>query len=554
MRSDKVKKGVDRAPHRSLMRATGLSDSDIDKPIIGIANSYNEFVPGHVHLDELAESVKEGVRQGGGTPVEFNTIAVDDGIAMGHEGMFASLPSREIIADSVELEGFAHQFDGLVLMASCDKILPGMLLGAARLKLPTVVVTGGPMESGCFHGDSVDLSSVFEAVPKVKEGEMDEDELLELEKNACPGAGSCAGMFTANTMGSITEAMGLSLPFAATAPSRSTERRNIARESGKQVVKNVMDERTMADMVRPENFFNGLKIGMALGGSTNMVLHMLAFAKEAGVSFDLDDVGRVGNKVSHLAELSPAGPHDVGDLHRAGGVPGVMNKMFDELEESASVVESNSLSERLVRESGEVDGEIIKDPANPAHDEGSIAVLKGSLAPNGGIVKRTAVDEGMLTHQGTAKVFESEEGSVEAIDSGEIEPGDVVVIRHEGPKGGPGMREMLTPTSRISGGELAGEVALITDGRFSGATRGAAIGHVAPEAAAGGPIGLVEDGDRIEIDVSNGVLDLKVPEEELNERASRRNESEREKNTYGRKFLARYAKLVSGADKGAILE
>lgn len=553
MRSDKVKKGVDRAPHRSLMRATGLSDSDIDKPIIGIANSYNEFVPGHVHLDELAESVKEGVRQGGGTPVEFNTIAVGDGIAMGHEGMFASLPSREIIADSVELEGFAHQFDGLVLMASCDKILPGMLLGGARLKLPTVVVTGGPMESGCFHGDSVDLSSVFEAVPKVKEGEMEEDELLELEKNACPGAGSCAGMFTANTMGSITEAMGLSLPFAATAPSRSTERRNIARESGKQVVKNVMDERTMADMVRPENFFNGLKLGMALGGSTNMVLHMLAFAKEAGVSFDLDDVGRIGNKVPHLAELSPAGPHDVGDLHRAGGVPGVMNKMFDELDGSVSVVGSDSLSERLAGESGEVDGEVIKDPANPAHDEGSIAVLKGSLAPNGGIVKRTAVDEGMLTHQGPAKVFESEEGSVEAIDSGEIEPGDVVVIRHEGPKGGPGMREMLTPTSRISGGELAGEVALITDGRFSGATRGAAIGHVAPEAAAGGPIGLVEDGDRIEIDISNGLLDLKLPEQELKERAGSA-ASEREKNTYGRKFLARYAKLVSGADKGAILE
>ncbi len=554
MRSDKVKKGVDRAPHRSLMRAAGFSDGDIEKPIIGIANSYNEFVPGHVHLNELAESVKEGVRQGGGTPVEFNTIAVDDGIAMGHEGMFASLPSREIIADSVELEGFAHQFDGLVLMASCDKILPGMLLGAARLQLPTVVVTGGPMESGCFHGDSVDLSSVFEAVPKVKEGEMEEDELLELERNACPGAGSCAGMFTANTMGSITEAMGLSLPFAATAPSRSTERKNIARKSGKQVVRNVMEERSMAELVRPENFFNGLKLGMALGGSTNMVLHMLAFAQEAGVSVDLDDVGRIGKTTPHLAELSPAGSHDVADLHRAGGVPGVMSKMVEELDESVSVVEHDSLSERLAGESVEVNEEVIKNPANPAHEEGSIAVLKGSLAPDGGVVKRTAVDEGMLRHQGPARVFESEEASVAAIDSGEIDPGDVVVIRHEGPKGGPGMREMLTPTSRISGGELAGKVALITDGRFSGATRGAAIGHVAPEAAAGGPIGLVEDGDKIEIDIPNGVLDLKVSEEEINARASRRTESDGERNTYGRKFLARYAKLVSGADKGAILE
>ncbi len=554
MRSDKVKKGVDRAPHRSLMRAAGLSDGDIEKPIIGIANSYNEFVPGHVHLDELAESVKEGVRQGGGTPVEFNTIAVDDGIAMGHEGMFASLPSREIIADSVELEGFAHQFDGLVLMASCDKILPGMLLGGARLKLPTVVVTGGPMESGCFHGDSVDLSSVFEAVPKVKEGEMEEDELLELERNACPGAGSCAGMFTANTMGSITEAMGLSLPFAATAPSRSTERRNIARESGEQVVKNVMEERTMSELVRPENFFNGLKLGMALGGSTNMVLHMLAFAQEAGVSVDLEDVSRIGNNTPHLAAMSPAGPHDVGDLHRAGGVPAVMNKMVEALDGSVSVVESRTLSERLAEESGAVDEDVIKDPADPAHDEGAIAVLQGSLAPDGGIVKRTAVDEGMLRHLGPARVFESEEASVDAIDSGEIDPGDVIVIRQEGPKGGPGMREMLTPTSRISGGELAGEVALITDGRFSGATRGAAIGHVAPEAAAGGPIGLVEDGDKIEIDIPNGVLDLQVSEEELNERASGKTDNERERNSYGRKFLARYAKLVSGADKGAILE
>lgn len=552
MRSDKIKRGVDKAPHRSLMRAAGYSGSDIEKPIIGIANSYNEFVPGHVHLDELAESVKEGVRRGGGTPVEFNTIAVDDGIAMGHEGMFASLPSREIIADSVELEGFAHQFDGLVLMASCDKILPGMLLGGARLELPTVVVTGGPMESGCFQGESVDLSSVFEAVPRVKEGEMDEEELLELEKNACPGAGSCAGMFTANTMSAITEAMGLSLPFAATAPSRSTERKKIARESGKETVQAVVKGRTMSAVLSRKNFYNGLKVGMALGGSTNMVLHMLAFAREAGVSFDLEDVDRVGEKTPHLASMSPAGPHGVGDLHRAGGIPGVMNTLLGDLDRGVPVVEGRTLEERLEDEEPKIDRDVIRETSKPVHDKGSIAVLQGSLAPGGGIVKRTAVDEKMLNHEGPAKVYDSEEESVEAIDKGEVEPGDVVVIRHEGPKGGPGMREMLTPTSRISGGELAGKVALVTDGRFSGATRGAAIGHVAPEAATGGPISLVQDGDWIEIDIPNGVLNLMVSKAELESR--RTEQGEKEKDTHGRKFLARYAKLVSGADKGAILE
>ncbi|MBS3765822.1 dihydroxy-acid dehydratase, partial [Candidatus Bipolaricaulota bacterium] len=532
MRSDKIKQGIDKAPHRSLMRATGLSESDIEKPIIGIANSYNEFVPGHVHLDELAKSVKEGVRQGGGTPVEFNTIAVDDGIAMGHEGMFASLPSREIIADSVELEAFAHQFDGLVLMASCDKILPGMLLGGARLGLPTVVVTGGPMESGCYHGESVDLSSVFEAVPRVKEGEMEEEELLELEKNACPGAGSCAGMFTANTMGAITEAMGLSLPFGATAPARSTERRNLAKEAGKQSVGAVVEERNMSDVLTRENFHNGLKVGMALGGSTNMVLHTLAFAREAGVSFDLEDIGQIGESTPHLASMSPAGPHGVGDLHEAGGIPGVMSTLQRDLDDEVPVMENRTLRERLETEEPDIDRDVVREVNNPVHDEGSIAVLRGSLAPGGGIVKRTAVDEKMLRHEGPARVYNSEEESVEAIDNGEIEAGDVVVIRYEGPKGGPGMREMLTPTSRISGGELAGKVALVTDGRFSGATRGAAIGHLAPEAADGGPIALVQDGDPVEIDIPEGKLNLKVSREELE---SRRTEiDEKESDAHGR--------------------
>ncbi|MBS3735970.1 MAG: dihydroxy-acid dehydratase [Candidatus Bipolaricaulota bacterium] len=553
MRSDKIKKGPERAPHRSLMRATGLDGNDIEKPIIGVANSYNEFVPGHVHLDDLGEVVKRGITRGGGTPVEFNTIAVDDGIAMGHEGMFASLPSREVIADSVELQGFAHQFDGLVLLASCDKILPGMLIGAARLDLPTVVVNGGPMESGCLQGESMDLSSVFEAVPKVKQGDMGEDELLEIEKHACPGAGSCAGMFTANTMGAIAESMGLSLPFAGTAPAKSSERNDIALKSGSKVVELVKDNRGMREFLQVESLQNGLRVGMALGGSTNMVLHLLALANEADTDFDLNDVDQVGQTTPHLVEMSPAGPHRVGDLHEAGGIPAIMKEIRRKMIEGAPVVEGGKVSDRLEMER-EIDREVIRKFSDPVHDKGSIAVLSGNLAPGGGIVKRTAVDSNMLAHEGPAKVFDSEEESVKAIDSGEIEPGDVIVIRYEGPKGGPGMREMLTPTSRISGGNLAGKVALITDGRFSGATRGAAIGHVAPEAASGGALSCVENGDRIKIDITGGKLELKLSEEELEERKSRENHLENKTNTYGRKFLAKYSKLVSGADKGAILE
>lgn len=553
VRSDKIKKGPERAPHRSLMRATGLDGSDIEKPIIGVANSYNEFVPGHVHLDELGEVVKRGITHGGGTPVEFNTIAVDDGIAMGHEGMFASLPSREVIADSVELQGFAHQFDGLVLLASCDKILPGMLMGAARLDLPTVVVTGGPMEAGCFQGETMDLSTVFESIPKVKEGEMDEEELLDIEKNACPGAGSCAGMFTANTMGAIAESMGLSFPFAGTAPARSTQRNNLAHESGKKVVELVKEAKGMKGLLGPDSLRNGLMVGMALGGSTNMVLHLLALANEAGLDFDLDDVAKVGEKTPHLVEMSPAGPHRVGDLHEAGGIPAVMKTMRDRLREEVPVVEGGTVNDRMEKNC-EVDREVIRELADPFHRKGSIAVLNGNLAPAGGVVKRTAVDEDMLNHEGPARVFDSEEETVRAIDGGKIEPGDVIVIRYEGPKGGPGMREMLSPTSRVSGGKLAGKVALITDGRFSGATRGAAIGHVAPEAASGGPLSCVKDGDGIEINIPEGKLELKLSGEELEARKGEENHLAKKRNTYGRKFLARYSRLVSGADKGAILE
>lgn len=553
MRSDKIKKGIDKAPHRSLLRATGLDTQDINKPIIGIANSYNEFVPGHIHLDGLARSVKRGITHGGGTAMEFNTIAVGDGIAMGHEGMFASLPSREVIADSVELQGFAHQFDGLVILASCDKILPGMLMGAARLNLPTIVVTGGPMEPGHLDGESIDLSTVFESVPKVKEGQMTEEELVEIEKRACPGAGSCAGMFTANTMSAITEAMGLSFPYTSTAPSRSTTREQLAHDSGKRIVEMVKEGRELTQLATGENFANGLKTGMALGGSTNMVLHVLAFAREAGIDFDLNTVSEISKSTPHLVDLSPAGPYRVSDLHESGGLPAVMKTIAGDLDLNVEMVEGETLRDRLENTEFSVNREVIKEYDNPVHKLGSLAVLTGTLAPNGGIVKQTAVSEDMLTHRGPARVFDSEEAAVKAIDDGKIKSGDVIVIRYEGPKGGPGMREMLTPTSRISGGDLSGKVALITDGRFSGATRGAAIGHVAPEAAAGGPIRLVQEGDIIEIDIPGGQLNLDIPQKELGKR-EKNLESEYQPDTHGRKFLERYAYSVSGADKGATLQ
>ncbi len=553
MRSDKIKKGIDRAPHRSLLRASGLDTEDINKPIIGIANSYNEFVPGHIHLDELVQPVKRGITHGGGTPMEFNTIAVGDGIAMGHEGMFASLPSREVIADSVELQGFAHQFDGLVILASCDKILPGMLMGAARLELPTVVVTGGPMEPGHLHGKSIDLSTVFESVPKLKENQISEDELIEIEKHACPGAGSCAGMFTANTVSAITEAMGISLPFSSTAPSRSTQREQLAHDSGKRIVEMVKDGIVLSKLATKENIANGLSVGMALGGSTNMVLHVLAFANEAKVDFNLNTVSDISQSTPHLVDMSPAGPYRVSDLHQAGGLPAVMKTIEANLDLGVEMIEGETLKERLTNTEYTVDREVIKEYESPVHELGSLAVLRGSLAPDGSIVKQTAVSEDMLTHKGPARVFDSEEASVKAIDDGEIHSGDVIIIRYEGPKGGPGMREMLTPTSRISGGDLSGKVALITDGRFSGATRGAAIGHVAPEAAAGGPIGLVEEGDIIEIDIPGGQVNLNVPPEELDKREKNLS-VEYLPNTHGRKFLERYAYTVSGADKGATLQ
>ena len=554
MRSEQVRMGIDRAPHRSLFRAAGLNDQDLEKPIIGIANSYNEFVPGHIHLDVLAKNIKEGIRAEGGTPLEFNTIAIDDGIAMGHEGMFTSLPSRETIADSVELVGVGHQIDGLVILSSCDKILPGMLMAGARLNLPTTVMTGGPMKAGNLHGEAVDLASVFEAVPKVKEGSMSQEEMLELERVACPGAGSCAGMFTANTMGCIVEAMGLSVPNTATLPATSEGRKQLAEQAGRAVMGNLNAEMTMGDFVTEESLRNGLRVGMALGGSTNMVLHSLALAKEAGLNFGLEEIAQLSAETPHLASMSPAGPARMEDLHRAGGVTAVMNSLSNQIIGSTPTIEGTTAEERLENFSPtETTNSIISSPADPVHPRGSIAILRGNLAPNGAVVKQTAVSEEMLTHSGPARIFSSEESATEAIDQGDINPGDVIVIRFEGPKGGPGMREMLTPTSRISGGNLSGKVSLITDGRFSGASRGPAIGHVSPEAAAGGPIGVIEEGERINIDVEAGVLEVEVSDRKLQSRMEEQKGQYIPSRKTTCKALSRYAALVTGAEQGAVL-
>jgi dihydroxy-acid dehydratase len=518
-RSRAVTEGVDRAPHRSLFRAAGLSDEEIHQPLIGIANSWNEIVPGHVHLDELATHVKEGVRDAGGTPLEFNTIAVDDGIAMGHEGMRSSLPSRETIADSVELMANAHQFDGLVAMASCDKIVPGMLMAVARLDIPAVVVTGGHMAAGSFQGEPADLVTVFEGVSQYREGELDDDELYELECSACPGEGSCAGMFTANTMACVTEALGLSWTECATYGATDDRKREIARKSGAAVLDLVEQDLRPSDLLTREAFEDALRVDLALGGSTNTMLHLPAIAAEAGLDVTLEDFSALAEETPHLAHMSPAGPWRMEHLRDDGGVPAVMNEIESALHLDRPTVDEPTMADRL--EDAERGGTVIQPASDPVHDGNSLAVLEGNLAPNGAVVKAGAMDESMHQFVGRARVFDSQSAALEALDAGSIEPGDVIVIRYEGPRGGPGMPEMLEPTSKVSGSpRLSGEVALITDGRFSGGTRGAAIGHVSPEAAAGGPIGLVEEGDEISIDVPDGRLDLGVSQDELERRAA----------------------------------
>ncbi len=512
-----MKRGIERAPHRALLKALGLTDEDIAKPFIGVANSFTTIVPGHIHLKNIGEAVKAGVLEAGGTPFEFNTIAVCDGLAMGHQGMRYSLPSRELIADSVEVMVQAHRMDGVVLISNCDKVTPGMLMAAARLDIPAISVTGGAMASGRFKGEKVGVTNVFEGMGKVIAEKMTEEELSCLENVACPGCGSCNGMFTANTMACLTEALGMSLPYCSTALAKSAEKLRIAKETGKKIVALVKKNLTTSQILTREAFENAVAVDMALGGSTNSVLHLSAIAREAGVSLPLRLFDEVSRRVPHLCSMVPSGPYDMEDLDNAGGLPALLKVLSPLLHANTPTVSGSSVGEN-VRDAEVLDANVICSLANPVHKGGGIAVLTGNLAPKGGVIKTVAVSPKMLKHTGSARVFDSEQESVAAMKKREIQPGDVVVIRYEGPKGGPGMPEMLVPTATITGMGLSESVALITDGRFSGATRGPCVGHVAPEAAEGGPIAVVKNGDKITIDIANRVLSVDLTEEEIKKR------------------------------------
>ena len=537
MRSDEVKKGPEKAPHRALLKALGLTDKDISKPFIGIANSYTNIVPGHIHLRSIAEAVKAGVYAAGGTPLEFNTIAVCDGIAMGHQGMRYSLPSRELIADSVEIMAQAHRLDGLVLVTNCDKITPGMLMATARLNIPTIAVTGGPMASGTLNGKKIGYSNVPEALGQVAAGKLSEIELIELENAACPGCGSCNGMFTANTMACVTEALGMSIPYCATALANSASKLRIAKESGERIVELTCNNMKPSDILCKKAFENAVVVDMALGGSTNTVLHLSAIAKEAGVALPLKVFDEVGRRTPHLCSMIPSGPYAMEDLHAAGGIPAVIRELKPLLNLDALTVTGKPVRENIAG-AKVVNAEVIRSLINPVHKEGGIAVLTGNLAPKGSVVKTAAVSPKMLRHSGPARVFDSEQEAITAIRGGKIQPGNVVVIRYEGPKGGPGMPEMLFPTASIAGMGLSECVALITDGRFSGATTGPCVGHVAPEAADGGPIAIVKDGDVIEVDIPRRALNVKLTEQEFKKRLAAW-KPKKPKITKG--YLARYS-------------
>ena len=553
MRSEEVKSGVSRAPHRSLLKALGMDAAQIERPFIGVVNSFNEVVPGHSELNRIARAVKDGILMAGGTPFEFNTIAVCDGIAMGHEGMRYSLASRELIADTVECMAMAHGFDALVFIPNCDKVVPGMLMAAARLNLPCVFVSGGPMLSLSDRaGKPMDLSGVFEAVGAVSAGRMDPEELRYIEENACPGCGSCSGMFTANSMNCLCEAIGIALPGNGSIPAVYAKRVRLAKQAGMQVMKLLHENIRPLDILTPAAFDNALRVDMALGCSTNTVLHLPAIANEAGIRLPLELINSISEKVPNLCHLAPAGAHHMQDLDRAGGVYAVMKTLLDAglLDGSLPTVTGRTVAENL-SDVRVWDQDVIRPVSDPYSQSGGLAILFGSLAPNGSVVKKSAVAPGMLKHKGPARVFDSEEAAIEAIMAGSIIAGDVVVIRYEGPAGGPGMREMLSPTSAIAGMGLDKEVALVTDGRFSGATRGAAIGHISPEACNGGPIAFVREGDIISIDIPNFRLDVDISQEEL-ERRKAQTDYRRQKELKG--YLARYARRVSSADKGAIIE
>lgn len=552
MRSDRVKKGLERAPHRSLFKALGYTEEEMEAPMIGIVNSANGIVPGHMHLDRVVDAVKTGVSMEGGTPVEFPSIAVCDGIAMGHSGMNYSLASRELIADSIETMALAHAFDGLVMVTNCDKVVPGMLMAALRVNIPTVVISGGPMLAGRAEGNRISLSNMFEAVGAVKAGRMTTDALRGYEENACPGCGSCAGMFTANSMNCLTEVLGMGLPGNGTIPAVSSARIRLAKRAGMAVMNLVKRDIKPRDIIRYESFINALTVDMALGCSTNSILHLCAIAHEIGVKLDLEMVNKISSRTPNLCRLSPAGSHFIEDLDAAGGVQAIIRELSDNglINTDLVTVTGLTLGENISRAEN-LNPEVIRPFNNPYSKNGGIAVLKGSLAPDGCVVKRSAVDKSMLRHRGPARVFNSEEHALEAIYGGQIEKGDVLVIRFEGPKGGPGMREMLSPTSALAGMGLDKEVALVTDGRFSGATRGASIGHISPEAAEGGPIALVEDGDIISIDMNEGTIHLEVEDGVLQRRKFCKTEP-KPNNRYG--YLARYAKLVTSASTGAVLK
>ncbi len=554
MRSDTVKKGFQRAPHRALLHACGLGDEDINKPFVGVANSFCEIVPGHVHLDKVARIVKDAVREAGGAAFEFNTIAVCDGIAMGHTGMKYSLASREIIADSVETMARAHCFDGLVCIPNCDKIIPGMLMAAVRLNIPTIFVSGGPMAAGKMKdGRTVDLISLFEGVAQYNAGKIDEEQLKELEHTCCPGQGSCSGMFTANSMNCLCEAIGMALPGNGTILAINPKREELYKAAGRKILSLIEKDIKPLDIINEKSLDNALVLDMAMGGSTNTVLHSLAVANEAGIEYDLGRINAISAKCPNICKVSPSSAVHVEDVDAAGGISAILkeiNKIPNMLNTDCITVTGKTLGENIA-DADIKDTEVIHTLDNAYSQSGGLTILTGNLAPKGAVVKSAGVMETMLTHSGPAVIFESQEEACEGILAGKVKEGDVVVIRCEGPKGGPGMQEMLSPTSYIMGAGLGESVALITDGRFSGGTRGACIGHISPEAAVGGPIGLLRDGDIIEIDIPKNRLDVKLSDDEL---AERKKAWKPPKPKITRGYLAKYASMATSADTGAVLK
>lgn len=549
MNSDNIKKGAQRAPHRSLLYALGLTKEELTRPLIAVVNAQSEVIPGHLHLDTVARAVKDGIRMAGGTPIEVPAIGVCDGIAMNHMGMHYSLPSRELIADSVETLLIAHAFDGAVMVPNCDKVVPGMLMAAARVNIPAIVCSGGPMLAGRYDGQKTSLSSMFEAVGQHANGTMSDGELEQFEQKACPGCGSCSGMYTANSMNCLSEVLGMALPGNGTIPAVMAARTALGKHSGMQVMKLVEQDLRPRDIMNEKAFRNAITMDMALGCSTNSMLHLPAIAHECGIKIDLHKVNEISEKTPNLCHLAPAGRHYIEELNECGGIPAVMAEINKKglLEDNTTV--DGTVMDRI--KNAKRTGDVIRTIDNPYSETGGIAILYGNLAPNGCVVKRAAVAPEMMKSTCTARVFNSEEEANEAILGGKIKKGDVVVIRYEGPKGGPGMREMLAPTSNLAGMGLDKEVALITDGRFSGASRGAAIGHVSPEAAAGGPIAYVQEGDVIEIDINAYSINLRVDEAELNKRLTG---SQLMPPKVQAGWLARYARLVTSADTGAVLE